>query len=180
MCIRDSYWEGAPDFPKNYRIKKLIFIKPHHRCQFSGFSRYFGTTFLQMPPLRGLAPLVLTLLHRCRPYGTKEGFWHVQSLWLKPGTVGNSEETPKQINPTGLKRVFAHTRFASKFRCGWETAPTGLGLRRLLFLKLTVMVRFATAATVFWYGKTLPMPMYRGLACLFKEVCPFVRAIVEG
>ena len=25
-----------------------------------------------MPPLRGLAPLVLTLLHRCRPYGTEE------------------------------------------------------------------------------------------------------------
>ncbi len=43
-----------------------------------------------MPPLRGLVPLVLTLLHRYRPYGTEEGFWRVQSLWLKPGAVGNS------------------------------------------------------------------------------------------
>ena len=43
-----------------------------------------------MPPLRGLVPLVLTLLHRCRPYGTEEGFWRVQSSWLKPGAVENS------------------------------------------------------------------------------------------
>ena len=153
--VPTRYWEGAPDFPKNYRIKKLIFIKPHHRCQFRDFARHFVGMFLQMPPLPGLDFLSTRCYKHC-------------------------EETPMQINPTGLKRVFAHTRFASKFRCGWETAPTGLGLRRLLFLKLTVMVRFATAATVFWYGKTLPMPMYRGFACLFKEVCPFVRAIVEG
>ncbi|RKU18873.1 hypothetical protein C6503_08600 [Candidatus Poribacteria bacterium] len=49
-----------------------------------------------MPPLRGLVLLVLTLLHRYRPYGTEEGFWRVQSSWLKPGAVGNSKETPKQ------------------------------------------------------------------------------------
>ena len=52
--------------------------KPHHRCQFRDISLYFIGTSLQMPPLRGWVPLVLTLLHRCRPYGTKEGFWHVK------------------------------------------------------------------------------------------------------
>ena len=33
----------------------------------------------------------------------------------------------KHAVPTGLKSIFWHTRFASKVRCGWETAPTGLG-----------------------------------------------------
>ena len=54
-----------------------------------------------MPPLQGLIFGGDTLLlHRCRPYGTKEAFWLVQSLWRKPGAVGNSKEIPKQ-NPTG-------------------------------------------------------------------------------
>ena len=48
---------------------------------------------------------------------------------------------------TGLKRVFGDTGFASKIRCGWETAPTGLWAQAIVFLKLTVTVRFETALT---------------------------------
>ena len=43
-----------------------------------------------MPPLRGLGLCGCVFLHRCRPYGTKEGFWLIQGLWLKPGAVENS------------------------------------------------------------------------------------------
>ena len=41
-----------------------------------------------MPPRWGYrgrgACVSYGFLHRCRPYGTKEGFWRVQSLWLNP------------------------------------------------------------------------------------------------
>ena len=32
--------------------------KPHHRCQFRGFSRHRARGSLQMPPLRGLIPFL--------------------------------------------------------------------------------------------------------------------------
>ena len=40
----------------------------------------------------------------------------------------DAEETPKQINPTGLKRVLKSSRSPRSIRFGWETEPTGLGV----------------------------------------------------
>ena len=102
--LRSVALQNKSCFLWNYRNILLKFIKSHHRCQFSDFSRYFVARCLQMlqkhpskNPLRGLVLLVLTLLHRYwrnaqanKPYGTKEGFWRVQSFWLKPGAVRNS------------------------------------------------------------------------------------------
>ena len=39
----------------------------------------------------------------------------------------HSEETPQQINLTGLKRGLKDPRFLLKIRFGWETEPTGPG-----------------------------------------------------
>ena len=45
----------------------------------------------------------------------------------------DTEETPKQINPTGFKRFLKSSKFLCKTRFGWETEPTGLDLWRLFF-----------------------------------------------
>ena len=54
----------------------------------------------------------------------------------------DTEEIPKQINPTGLKRFLESSRFPRSIRFGWETEPTGPGAEAVVFLKLTLMVRF--------------------------------------
>ena len=40
-----------------------------------------------MPPLRGLIFRGERVLHRCRPYGAKEGFWHIQGFRVVSGSV---------------------------------------------------------------------------------------------
>ena len=41
----------------------------------------------------------------------------------------------------GTQEGFEVSRLPRSIRFGWETEPTGLGWRRLFFLKLTPMVR---------------------------------------
>ena len=47
----------------------------------------------------------------------------------------HNEETPKQINPTGLKRFLKSSRFPRHIRFGWETEPTGPGAETVIFSK---------------------------------------------
>ena len=46
----------------------------------------------------------------------------------------DTEEIPKQINPTGLKRFLESSRFPRSIRFGWETEPTGPGSETVIFL----------------------------------------------
>ena len=48
----------------------------------------------------------------------------------------------KDTIPTGFKRFLKSSRFPRSIRFGCKPNLPGLGLRRLFFLKLTLMVRF--------------------------------------
>ena len=61
--------------------------KPHHSVNLHDLSRSFVVVSLQMPPLWGLGPWLLNVLHRCHPSGIQEGFWSIHSLCLRPSSV---------------------------------------------------------------------------------------------
>ena len=76
-----------------YRINDLIFI-----------NRTIGVNLVDFHGISEEHP------NRCRPYGA-------DSLY-DPYFYTNAEETPKQINPTGFKRVLRHLRFLCKTQFG--------------------------------------------------------------
>ena len=59
----------------------------------------------------------------------------------------DAEETPRQINPTGLKRFLKYSRSLCKIRCGWKPHLPDLGAEAVIFLKLTFMVETPVTPT---------------------------------
>jgi len=78
----------------------------------------------------------------------------------------DAAETPKQINPTGLKRALKSSRFPRSIRFGWEAEPTGPGTEAVIFSKidtygaicqlhlpsLDTLSRLKRIQTVLWVG----------------------------
>ena len=71
----------------------------------------------------------------------------------------DTEEIPKQINPTGLKSFLESSRFPRKIRFGWETEPTGPGAKAIE--KWKTMVDFRITYTLSMQVNPLNPP-YQG------------------
>ena len=95
-----------------------------------------------MPPLWGLSFFDSDFYTDAAPTGLKRGVGYVGFV---ANTISNS--LYRITRPLGHRLTVYATRQTQtkslyynfnqkwyKFRCGWETAPTGLGLRRLFFL----------------------------------------------
>ena len=93
-----------------------------------------------MPPLWGLGPWLLNVLHRCHPSGIQEGFWSIHSLCLRPSSVRNADRIWVRTPQNRTYRAWRTAKLTPMVHR--KTRPTGPGVNYLIY--------FRTYANAIW------------------------------